>query len=505
MNRRDILKTGILAAAAIKAGSLSLSGPSQVTGLQAALTLQLNHKGKPLLTTFSISGLPAGTTATFTPSTCKGDCQTILRLATTPSAVSGNYSLLVRAQNAKDVATMAILWGFNASEPVELVPDFFVSSSDGNDSDNGLTEGTAWATCAKVNAQSFSPGDVIAFKRGDTWTEDPLRPPSSGSAGNPIIFGAYGVGNKPKFDANNSTTFADFAFGIVWISGKHHITLQDIEIINGARDLITVTPGPGGSPPGSNNITIRRCSLDTTGADWSMISVVNFQEGTGGTSLAEGLTHDILIEENTVANSGWNGVRVNGGVTDCQILDNIIHDCAHNGIDVKQSRDGLGERNKRFTITGNQCYLNDTGIFTDSIADSTIDGNIMHDNTGAAGEGYKVHGFTMTNLNLVIQRNIAYGNEVGFFIDSTIDSEFYNNTGYGNGLGVFQSNNTGLDDENNLYYANTSPPNEASNPLFVNPGAGDFRLGGGSPAIDAGVDVGLPFNGSAPDLGALET
>jgi parallel beta-helix repeat protein len=41
-------------------------------------------------------------------------------------------------------------------------------------------------------------------------------------------------------------------------------------------------------------------------------------------------------------------------------------------------------------------------------------------------------------------------------------------------------------------------------PLFINPSTGDFHLQAGSPAIDAGVDVGLPYVGAAPDLGAFE-
>jgi hypothetical protein len=46
---------------------------------------------------------------------------------------------------------------------------------------------------------------------------------------------------------------------------------------------------------------------------------------------------------------------------------------------------------------------------------------------------------------------------------------------------------------------------KVGDPLFVNRAAGDLHLQPSSPAIDAGVYVGLPYNGAAPDLGALES
>ncbi|MHC5033583.1 MAG: bactofilin family protein, partial [Planctomycetota bacterium] len=43
-----------------------------------------------------------------------------------------------------------------------------------------------------------------------------------------------------------------------------------------------------------------------------------------------------------------------------------------------------------------------------------------------------------------------------------------------------------------------------ADPLFVDPSTDDFHLTESSPCIDAGTEVGLAFEGEAPDLGALE-
>ncbi|UCE73642.1 MAG: right-handed parallel beta-helix repeat-containing protein, partial [Methanomassiliicoccales archaeon] len=90
------------------------------------------------------------------------------------------------------------------SSPLFAGTVYYVNITGGDDSSLGTSEATAWKTIAKVNSQSFSPGDKILFKRGEVWRE-PLIIPSSGTAGSPITFGAYGNGNKPVINGANAT------------------------------------------------------------------------------------------------------------------------------------------------------------------------------------------------------------------------------------------------------------------------------------------------------------
>jgi hypothetical protein len=75
----------------------------------------------------------------------------------------------------------------------------------GNDLNNGTSTSTPWLTINKVNTSKFNPGDSILFESTCTWREQ-LTVPSSGSAGNPITFGAYGTGAAPIISGANLFT-----------------------------------------------------------------------------------------------------------------------------------------------------------------------------------------------------------------------------------------------------------------------------------------------------------
>jgi len=75
----------------------------------------------------------------------------------------------------------------------------------GDDANTGLSDGQAWESVAKVNAQSFSPGDAVRFRRGDVWREK-LMISSSGTSDRPITVGAYGSGPLPRISGGDVIT-----------------------------------------------------------------------------------------------------------------------------------------------------------------------------------------------------------------------------------------------------------------------------------------------------------
>ncbi|MGC9353560.1 MAG: right-handed parallel beta-helix repeat-containing protein, partial [Mariniphaga sp.] len=82
---------------------------------------------------------------------------------------------------------------------------YYVSSSTGNDANPGTSESSAWRSLDKVNSFTPKPGDQVLFKRGDSWTGT-LRVNGSGTSGSPIVYGAYGSGEKPKIYGSEKIT-----------------------------------------------------------------------------------------------------------------------------------------------------------------------------------------------------------------------------------------------------------------------------------------------------------
>lgn len=85
-----------------------------------------------------------------------------------------------------------------------LATKYYVRNG-GSDSNSGLSDANAWATIAKVNSSSFSPGDSILFKRGSSWNET-LIISNSGTSGARITYADYGTGEKPRISGLTTVT-----------------------------------------------------------------------------------------------------------------------------------------------------------------------------------------------------------------------------------------------------------------------------------------------------------
>lgn len=68
---------------------------------------------------------------------------------------------------------------------------YYVSNS-GNDSNDGKSPETAWATVTHVNRAILNAGDAVFFERGGTWRATPVYTQEG------VTYSAYGEGAKPR-------------------------------------------------------------------------------------------------------------------------------------------------------------------------------------------------------------------------------------------------------------------------------------------------------------------
>jgi len=181
---------------------------------------------------------------------------------------------------------------------------YYVDATNGNDSNDGLSPGTAWKTIAKVNSQTLSPGDSVLFKRGEVWREQ-LTVPSSGNAGAPITFGAYGTGEKPEING------ADVITGWSVYSGNIYVANVSSEVtqlfVDGEKQTLARWPNSGWQnidANSSNNTSLYSESLTQPDNYWV------------GATIAVKTAVTCIAVKTVVSNSGltitWDNEAENG-------------------------------------------------------------------------------------------------------------------------------------------------------------------------------------------------
>lgn len=430
---------------------------------------------------------------------------------------------------------------------------YFVSTS-GNDNNTGLSDAQAWQTLTKVNAFMFSAGDKILFKSGGSWFGTLF--PKSGTSGNPITYGAYDIGEKPLLHQSilkNSTSDWTEESTNVWTTTATSEDVGNVIFNNttsvGVKKFTKEEIVSQGMYWHDSN-TLYLYSVGNPASVYSEIRLCLFQyiinmnyvshstidglalKYTGAYGIHGGYCNNLIFRNCDVAWIGGGSANPNSREGNGFDFYYTVHDILVENNRVWEIFDS-GMSNQYQPTTGtmdqyNITYRNNViwncewsfEYFNRSITGSTHDiyfinntcynagGSWGHNQrTSPSGYHLRLAGTPANTTNFVIKNNIF----------SIADSAFQYNYDASGKYDI---------DYNCIYqptgkfailyfvpYANFTVYKAAggydahsinSNPLLTNISALKFSLTSNSPCIDAGIDVGLPHIGIAPDLGYLE-
>jgi len=248
-----------------------------------------------------------------------------------------------------------------------------------------------------------------------------------------------------------------------------------------AGDIIHVGQGTYTETQGS--VLAARVSIEGEGLSTTIIN--STLTGTWSTFL------QLSSSNGTNGGQSISGLTLDGGgysyIVDCIIRKNLFSNM--------YAGTGIGNR---FGI----------GVISDGPNDPQINNMQIYNNTLVAKSGDPTYmGLDFTSQSngdcrgLYIRNNIVNGFSNAWLKGSNgatniSDCFVTHNDAFGNGGG----NTPGWPGGNPASY--TYNNNLSVNPQFVS--ATDYHLQPGSPVIDRGVNVGIPFNGNAPDMGYAE-
>jgi len=378
----------------------------------------------------------------------------------------------------------------------------YVDSGSGNDGNAGTSPAAAWRSLAKVSGAALNAGDHVLLKRGAVWSGDTLSITRSGSGANPIVIGAYGSGPLPLIQQGNC----------VELRGNS-IVLREVQVDNctwagvniyGAGDRVessTITHNIAGvfARPTSSGAVISGNAI----RDNNRMSVLtpggNDDSGAFGV-LLQGTGTDVSF--NTISGSdafsydyGRDGAAVEVyGATGSNVHHNVA---LNNNAFSELGKAGSADNTYAYNLVRGSSF-NATGVVTRGSGDSygPVRNTRLFNNTivlsGSNSQGFVCSSGCGPSI-LTMRNNIVQAVAKAGYADAPFGEDY------------------------NLYFGGQTqfsmgPHSMVQDPQFANPGAGDFHLQLGSPAVNRGVNLGYSQDldghpvplGGAPDLGAYE-
>lgn len=348
---------------------------------------------------------------------------------------------------------------------------YYVDATSGNDSSDGLTAATAWQSIAKVNAESYQPGDFILFKSGEEFFGK-LIPSTNGSHGKQITYGKYGGTTKPIINGRLYNACID-------ASGKEYLTFTDLELVNSGEfddpaDVIDdhattgaefrrygfyMNSGATGAPRRSivlNNLEIHKIyPISIQGSDYKGYGILMTGFGASSGNIFDGVTisnceiYDVPQQGIGINKWGNQPIERHKNIT---IRDNYIHNTGSSGIILFEVNGYLIERNT-ITWTGDYDYNpvawydgkmrnRGSGFWCVRTNDGLLQYNEFSHARGPA-DSCGAH-IDIENDNVIIQYNLSYDNAGGFaeFMGANTNCAYRYNVSINDGWRVKRINNT---------------------------------------------------------------
>jgi hypothetical protein len=398
----------------------------------------------------------------------------------------------------------------------------------GSDSADGLSDADAWASLSKVSGSSFGAGDYVKFKMGSTFAGR-LIVNWAGIQGSPITFSCYGAGALPIINATGQW----YGVGNYGKTDKDHIVVEYLDIYSANDDA-----GRPATAYDADHWIIRYCVMrNCTGGCWFQ-SCTDFE------------IHDNVIHDcaGSVFDAIWVDDDSETGSDAFNIHHNEIYNCHGNGIAISETTNSEIHHSLIHDNDLEELYA---GVATEAnCTNGRIYHNLLYGNADGAGSiltnapGQEIYNNTAwvassadryaihlcdwsgsTPIGCVIKNNIFYtqtGKEIiriGSNTNGTpfdeFDNVWDNNILYGDGLNshIVTTNAEGDLTWTEWRAEGFEAHGQHTDPLLMNVAGDDYHLKSNSPAVNAGVDVGLETDldgipigrGPAPDIGCYET
>ena len=353
----------------------------------------------------------------------------------------------------------------------------YVSSSGGNDQNDGFSAERPWKTLAKVNQQTFGPGTTIYLKRGDTWNEA-LIPRGSGDFGSGrwITVKPYGPADKakPTLDrANASDANKDWAVklvdnqawrledlivrnsktGFVYLGTNERIKKQGLQILRCEFYNIRGLPNHAKTPEedkrtywwarGSSGISITGygyCKDGLPPTDANCTGDKGYYVGSYGPGLSDVTMEDVRVENAVYGIWIWGGGFTGGHGTNYQIRNPIILRAGVGGFELSFVKNALVENLRVQDVGGDSCWSGTFGVDVNyaekvEFKAGEITGTNGQKLTDGEGTGFNLNGpndVTVTEMKIYQNGGPAFATQGNPAPDVT-KIKIHNNVIYGNG------------------------------------------------------------------------